>query len=111
MDYSQDDFLKMQQQAIERVKQMQKQSAQTMTEKADEKDQKQEKQKPPSTRPPEIRKSKARPQSKPKTASPLSSLFHLDSDTAMILPLLILLGREGTDDILLLALLYIMTGD
>ena len=38
----------------------------------------------------------------------LSSLFHLDSDVSLILPILLLLGREGADDILLLALLYIM---
>lgn len=38
----------------------------------------------------------------------LSSLFKLDSDISLILPLLLLLGKEGADDILLLALLYIM---
>ena len=44
--------------------------------------------------------------------SKLQSLFsrflHMENDTALIIPLLLLLSREGADDALLLALLYIM---
>ena len=35
-------------------------------------------------------------------------LFSMENDLALVLPLLLLLGREGADDALLLALLYIM---
>ena len=37
-----------------------------------------------------------------------SRFLHMENDTALILPLLLLLSREGADDALLLALLYIM---
>ncbi len=40
--------------------------------------------------------------------SELMERFTVDSDTALILPLLLLLAKEGTDKKLLLALLYIM---
>ncbi|MBQ7597395.1 MAG: hypothetical protein IJU56_02310 [Clostridia bacterium] len=38
----------------------------------------------------------------------LSRFLHMENDTALLLPLLLLLGREGADDALLLALLYLM---
>jgi len=47
----------------------------------------------------------------PKEANPASGLLqflHLDSDALLILPLLLLLMREGADDKLVLALLYIL---
>lgn len=54
----------------------------------------------------------AAPEDPPKPAPGLpgflSRFLHMENDTALILPLLLLLGREGADDALLLALLYIM---
>ena len=41
--------------------------------------------------------------------NPLSSLLNMDTDMSLILPLVMLLGKEGADDMLLLALIYIMT--
>lgn len=38
----------------------------------------------------------------------LLRFLRLDSDALLILPLILLLGREGADNALLLALLYIM---
>ncbi|MBR3553017.1 MAG: hypothetical protein IKN72_06480 [Clostridia bacterium] len=40
--------------------------------------------------------------------NPLQTLLSLDGDSALLLGLLLLLRREGADDALLLALLYIM---
>ena len=46
----------------------------------------------------------------PRQQGPQSLLrfLRLDSDALLILPLILLLGREGADSALLLALLYIM---
>lgn len=41
--------------------------------------------------------------------NPLASLLNLDSDMSMILPLVLLLSKEGADEIMILALLYIMS--
>ncbi|MGN1195045.1 MAG: hypothetical protein ACI4SB_06140 [Acutalibacteraceae bacterium] len=41
--------------------------------------------------------------------NPLSSLLNMDTDMSLILPLVMLLGKDGADDMLILALLYIMT--
>ena len=51
------------------------------------------------------------PNEQPPNEQPPSGLLqflHLDSDALLVLPLLLLLGREGADDKLLLALLYIL---
>ncbi len=47
---------------------------------------------------------------KSKNSQPPKSrpLFALDSDRALLLPLLMLLGKEGADDVLMFALLYIL---
>ena len=80
------DFQTMQQQAIRRVREMQ------------------EKARPADVPPPEEPQvQKQQPQTRPRTP-----LFRLDSDVSLLLPLLLLLSREGADDALLLALLYIM---
>ncbi len=81
------DFQTMQQQAIRRVREMQ------------------EKAMPAGVPPPEEPSApkQQQPQNRPRTP-----LFHLDSDVSLLLPLLLLLSREGADDALLLALLYIM---
>lgn len=104
-----DDFAKMQQQAIRRVKEMQQRSKdreEKNKQTALRDDNKPEKQPDlPSPKPPrlQIKNEDDRPKSM------LSSLFNMDSDTTLILPLLLLLAKEGTDDMLLLALLYIMS--
>ena len=49
------------------------------------------------------------PRRTPKPSGLLSRFLHMENDTALILPLLLLLSREGADDALLLALLYIMS--
>lgn len=41
--------------------------------------------------------------------NPLASLLNLDGDMSMILPLVLLLSKEGADEIMILALLYIMS--
>ena len=124
--YSQEDFAKMQQQAINRVREMQRQSqkkeqqdtAKPVFETKDrfEKAQRpqteninsdpperifepEKKDVPPS--PPPIK----RVRSVGKTAA---SFLETDSDVALILPLLLLLQRDGADEMLILALLYIM---
>ena len=94
------DFEAMQQQAIRRVKEMQ-QRAVPLPEPTSSPEPKAPKPEPPHQTP-------TPPKPQRKRASPLSSLFHLDSDVSLILPLLLLLSREGADDALLLALLYIM---
>ncbi len=43
-----------------------------------------------------------------KQSNPLGNLLNLDKDKAIVLPLLLLLGKESNDNILLLALMYIM---
>lgn len=44
----------------------------------------------------------------PQGQQSLLRFLRLDSDALLILPLVLLLGREGADNALLLALLYIM---
>ena len=107
-DFNSDDFAKMQQQAIRRVKEMQQRSKdrEEKNEQDDSRnDKKMQQPDPASLKPMRIQmKSDNDP---PK--SMLSSLFNMDSDITLILPLLLLLSKEGTDDMLLLALLYIMS--
>ena len=131
--YSKEDFAKMQQQAINRVREMQRQSrmnrqeeskpfpdtpaaAETQQNKKAEPAQKsrpetneqpaqkrEEPPKKPDTPPPPIKRvyAKSRPN--------VSPFFEMDSDVALILPLLLLLQRDGADEMLILALLYIMS--
>lgn len=124
--YSKEDFAKMQQQAINRVREMQRQSKQTSEgEKKPPKDIpaffKPEKTGPPQSQCREPEQKKETPpkkncapppaikrvytKSKPNTAP----FFEMDSDIALILPLLLLLQRDGADEMLILALLYIMS--
>ncbi len=44
-----------------------------------------------------------------KTLGSIGNILNMDKDKAIILPLLLLLGKEGGDNILLLALMYIMS--
>ena len=131
--YSKEDFAKMQQQAINRVREMQRQSRmnrqeeskplpdapaaakaqpgeraepaqKNRTETNEQPAQKREEPpKRPDTPPPPIKRvyAKSRPN--------VSPFFEMDSDVALILPLLLLLQRDGADEMLILALLYIMS--
>ena len=58
---------------------------------------------PPQASPPALP-----PQQESHPASGLLQFLHLDSDALLILPLILLLMREGTDDKLVLALLYVL---
>lgn len=117
-EYSYNDFAKMQQQAIDRVREMQKKAMpnkplqngeNSIFSSADEKPK--TKSTPPEkiNIPKESPKKPANPQQKSNSSNPLSFLSSMDSDMSLILPLLLLLGKEGADSILLLALLYIIS--
>lgn len=132
--YSKEDFAKMQQQAINRVREMQRQSRMNGQEESKplpdapaaaeaQQDKKavppqksrtetnekpvQKREEPPKRAdappPPPIKRvyAKSRPN--------VSPFFEMDSDVALILPLLLLLQRDGADEMLILALLYIMS--
>lgn len=117
------DFVKMQEQAIRRVREMQQ--------KASPSGQSGIKEGPPIER---AEKAAAKPESATKTpnetkteapeakrvqkeekpkAEPgmglFSGLLNIDADMSIILPLLLFLGKDGADDVLILALLYIMS--
>ena len=142
-EYPKEDFQKMQQQAIDRVREMQKKAVHEQPPKA------QPQQRPsrffpsgerqsdrqmfsnqprpqnPHTEPrnPDNRKaanenekhaSTKEEKAAPKNPlfsgiNPLSSILNMDTDMSLILPLVMLLGKDGADDMLLLALIYIMT--
>lgn len=107
-EYSYNDLVRMQEQAIRRVRDMQERARLTMQEQegdppeeesrfaepVSDQDNKEEKPRPP------LHKQGAQ--------NPLGNLLNLDKDKAVILPLLLLLGKESSDNILLLALMYIM---
>lgn len=124
--YSKEDFAKMQQQAINRVREMQRQSKQTSEgEKKPPKDIpaffKPEKTGPPQSQRREPEQKKETPPKKncapppaikrvyTKSKPNMAPFFEMDSDIALILPLLLLLQRDGADEMLILALLYIMS--
>lgn len=97
---SKEDFSKMQQQAINRVKEMQRQAKaekgnepKRIFEPTDEKE---------IPKPPAIKKVHT------KNKRTVSAFLETDSDVALILPLILLLQRDGADEMLILALLYIM---
>lgn len=117
--YSQEDFSKMQQQAINRVKEMQRQAKVKNTNEPEEtgdvilSNEKSVFETSSSSKPPErIFKPMSAPP--PIThvhtgrAGTISSFFEMDSDIALLLPLLLLLQRDKADEMLILALLYIM---
>ncbi len=113
------DFVKMQEQAIKRVREMQQKASPVPQNKpketTEEKKESQILQPPP-------KKEEEKPKNEsekfePKTVSKekesnhglFSNLLNLDTDMSIILPLLLFLGKDGADDILILALLYIMS--
>lgn len=61
---------------------------------------------PPKEASPETPKNQ--PPAQPRLTGLLARFLHMDNDTALVLPLLLLLSREGADDPLLLALLYLI---
>lgn len=98
----------MQEQAIRRVRDMQERARLTVQEQESPVP---EEESPPIETPPAQEKKEEKPQpplQKPKLQNPLGNLLNLDKDKAVILPLLLLLGRESSDNILLMALMYIM---
>lgn len=87
-DLSQQDVEKMQEEAIEEVKNMHKKAMpEEKTYDALRKE--------PTQRNPKI--------------NPIGNFLSLDKDKAMILPLLLLLAKENSDSVLLLALMYIIS--
>lgn len=127
-EYSYNDLVKMQEQAIRRVRDMQERARLTMQEHNDA----QQMQRPESYEQPASSYDEQTEETKenhhsqqpenggqsrvqatlkppaPKQQNPFGNLLNLDKDKAMILPLLLLLGKESSDNILLLALMYIM---
>lgn len=116
-NYSSGNFMQMQEQAIKRAREMQNRAKQNESVK-NEKEKSADLGTPKPPKPPIIQATMSKekpkvdnsPQISPQKAlSSLTELFQLDSDRALILPLLLFLGKEGADDMLLLALLYIMS--
>lgn len=132
------DFEKMQQQAIKRAKEMQQKSAAPQGEKPKRPPQENERQNPhqPNRQAESFNPQGSRfngngfdgenkrrnenqsyhaqePKKEHKECddekNPLASLLNLDGDMSMILPLILLLSKEGADEIMILALLYIMS--
>lgn len=111
-DYSSGNFMQMQEQAIKRAREMQKKSK-TIESTPSLNSNTNKPPKPPIAKacaPKGNQKANGFQKSSPQNAlSSLSEILRLDNDRALILPLLIFLGKEGADDMLLLALLYIMS--
>lgn len=118
---SSSDFIKMQEQAIKRVREMHRKSQASAEEKTppeiksnkteDAPEKEKPKEKPPIIIPqkPSEAKTKTDFEKKREDHNPFSALLNLDADKSLVLPLLLFLGKEGVDDMLLLALLYIMS--
>lgn len=131
-NYSPQELERMQKQAIDRVHEMQRQAKMGKAEnrrnvppqspptaqaqqrhqtESPPQPQKQEKTEPPFFAAPP--KQKKQPPSPPVITRapgtrPAASFLSMDSDTALILPLILLLQKDGADEMLILALLYIM---
>lgn len=104
-EYSYSELMQMQDKAIERVRQMQERAKRTVEENPidvslpeTEKTEEETKNKPVFS---------SSPESIPKNPFPQGSI-KTDKDKATVLPLLLLLMRDGADKLLLLALIYIM---
>lgn len=123
-EYSYNELMQMQEKAIRRVHQMQERARQTMKNNPLpdlEFEEREEEKSQPDAQRPDTQGREAPPQVKAEKvnipnnnfpnqgrSNPLSNLLTLDGDKAMILPLLMLLGKEGADNILLIALMYII---
>ncbi len=116
-EYTYNELMQMQEQAIRRVRDMQERARITLEEHSPV----QEDKKPPEAekkieRPvtnSEQPKRTARPEPVPKKPGNDKGMFgdllKMDKDKALILPILMLLGKDTTDSILLIALMYIMS--
>lgn len=140
-EFPKEDFQKMQQQAIDRVREMQKKAAFEQPPKGQTQQrssrffpsgerqpdrqpfQNRTGQQPannpsknPESRKPESASHEPEKEERERSKGPLfpglnslSPIFNMDNDMSLILPLVMLLGKDGADDMLLLALIYIMT--
>ena len=122
------DFISMQEQAIKRVREMQQKSSppkQNSTHGVPAKESLEKGAKAT----PQLPKKDSAPEAPPKPAKEMdekekiekekpnkennsglfSSLLNIDADMSIILPLILFLGKDGADDVLILALLYIMS--
>lgn len=117
------DFISMQEQAIKRVREMQQKSSSpkqnTVTEspvkesfetdsKVAPQDQKKDSRPESVSKPVKEKTEKDNPK-KENRSGLFSGLLNIDADMSIILPLLLFLGKDGADDVLILALLYIMS--
>ena len=129
------DFVKMQEQAIKRVREMQqkanpsqpklqKENMQTQTKdmprqdeqpkegKLFEQEQKSNQEQPRKEEKPHYKEEKPHYNENAKQEgnhNPFANFLNSDADMSIILPLIFFLGKEGADDVLILALLYIMS--
>lgn len=111
-EYSYNELVQMQEQAIRRVHEMQQRARQTARESGDivQESEPVIQQEQPAPAVQQEHRAIARP-----PRSPLSGLSALidkipyDDDTAVLLPLILLLLHEGSDEKLILALIYIMS--
>lgn len=106
---NQNDFEKMQQQAIRRAKEMQQKSTAQGRQGGSPPPKREGDFPPPDRKRSEERNECKKEKGEEKEKNPLASLLNLDGDMSMLLPLVLLLSKEGTDEIMILALLYIMS--
>lgn len=107
-EYSYNDLVRMQEQAIRRVRDMQERARLTVQEQEVSAPAEEERAAEAVSVRSESKEKTAPPLTRSVQKNPLGNLLNLDKDKAVILPLLLLLGRESSDNILLLALMYIM---
>lgn len=124
----QNDFVKMQEQAIKRVREMQQKANPSQPNLQKENPQTQTKDMPRQDEQPKEGKlfeqeqksnqEQPRKEEKPhynenakqeRNHNPFANFLNSDADMSIILPLIFFLGKEGADDVLILALLYIMS--
>lgn len=122
------DFISMQEQAIKRVREMQQKSSppkqSSITEspvketfekgtkaapRVSKKESVPEAPSKPAKETDTKKKSEKENPNKENSSGLFSSLLNIDADMSIILPLILFLGKDGADDVLLLALLYIMS--
>lgn len=124
----QNDFVKMQEQAIKRVREMQQKANPSQPNLQKENPQTQTKDMPRQDEQPkegklfeqEQKSNQEQPRKEEKphynenakqegNHNPFANFLNSDADMSIILPLIFFLGKEGADDVLILALLYIMS--
>ena len=115
-EYTYNELMEMQEQAIRRVRDMQERARMTLEEHNPiHEERNTENDKPEETRSiqKEERKREPRPTPPPKKPNTDKGLFgdilKMDKDKALLLPILMLLGKGTADSVLLIALMYIMS--